>query len=99
MGYRSTFITDENGFEFSESFVEKYKDRYNFNLKNHLPISSKGEYKRYWDNLEKDIVSELKIKNYDYRILAVWLHEDGEIDRIVFTTEGVFDYEEWISNN
>jgi hypothetical protein len=96
MGYRSTIITDDVGFEFSEEFFEKYKDRYNFGYNRNLPISSKHEVKRWWDNLEEDIVSELKNKNYDWRIFAVWLHEDGLIDRIVFTKEGVFDYEDWI---
>jgi hypothetical protein len=99
MGYRSTFITDHWGFKFSELFVDKYKDRYNFGSDNSLPISSKIEFKRFWDNLEDDIVNELKFQNSNHRIFGVWLHEDGQIDRIVFTKEGVFDYEEWMVNN
>jgi hypothetical protein len=97
MGYRGTFITDDVGFEFSESFVEKYKDRYNFHLGSHLPISSKTEFKRHWDKLEDDIVKELKEKDYDYRILGIWFYEDGLLERIVFTKNGIEDYEdsEW----
>jgi hypothetical protein len=73
MGYRGTFITDDLPFEFSESFVEKYKDRYNFNQGRYLPISSKIEYKRYWDNLEKDIVKELKDKEISKEDYDSWL--------------------------
>lgn len=98
MGYRSTFITEDGCFKFSDEFVEKYKDRYNFGgiEANSLPISSKSEYKRYWDRLEEDIVKELNnqdAKNnipYD-SILAVWLHEDGEITKVVFEKDGVTD--------
>ena len=93
MGYRSTFITDHWGFTFSESFVEKYKERYNFGSENSLPISSKYEYKRFWDELEDDIVNELKLQNSDWRIFGVWLREDGKITRLVFTKEGVDDNE------
>ena len=73
MGYRSTFITDHWGFTFSESFVEKYKERYNFGSENSLPISSKYEYKRFWDELEDDIVNELKLQNIELRL------QDSEI--------------------
>lgn len=96
MGYRATFITDDTAFEFSEQFIEKYKDRYNFNQGRYLPISSKTEYKRYWDNLEKDIVKELKDKNFDYRILGIWFYEDGRSEKIVFTKDGIEDEDsEW----
>lgn len=93
MGYRSTFITDDWKFTFSESFVDKYKDRYNFGKNNCLPISSKHNYERFWDDLEKDIVNELKLQNSDWRIFGVWLHEDGKITRLVFTKDGVDDGE------
>jgi len=91
MGYRSTFITDEWDFNFSNSFFDKYKERYNFGINNSLPISSKAEYKRYWDNIEVDIVNELKKQNSEHRIVGVYLHEDGLITRVIFTKDGVED--------
>lgn len=98
MGYRSTFITEDGCFKFSDEFVEKYKDRYNFGgiEENSLPISSKSQYKRYWDELEEDIVKELNDQpptvSYHYKnIVGVWLHEDGEITKVVFEKDGVTD--------
>lgn len=89
MGYRSTFITSDDNFEFSNEFVEKYKERYNFYNENNLPISSKHEYKRHWDDLEDDIVNELNKQNSNLAICGVWLHEDGLITKVIFTKDGV----------
>ena len=95
MGYRSTFITDDWNFKFSDEFVEKYKERYNFGRNNTLPISSKSEFVRFWDNLEEDIVKEMNLKNSSSTIFGIWLHEDGQISRIIFSKEGVSDYVEF----
>ena len=64
MGYRSTIITDHWAFTFSSDFVDKYKEAYNFGAKenNSLPVSSRYEKKRLWDDLEEDIVKELKLQ-------------------------------------
>lgn len=95
MGYRSTFITEDGNFEFSDEFVEKYKERYNFYNGNNLPISSKHEYKRYWDNLEKDIVNEIIKFDSDRIIMGVWLHEDGMVTKVYFTKDGIEDVDLW----
>lgn len=93
MGYRSTFITEDNNFEFSNEFVEKYKERYNFYNENNLPISSKQEYKRHLDYLEEDIVNELNRQNNNLSICGVWLHEDGLITKVIFTKDGVEEFD------
>lgn len=95
MGYRSTFITDEWAFRFSDQFYEKYKKRYNFGAGQRLPISTKGEVKRFWDDLEKDLVRELKSQDNDHRIYGVWLSEDGFVTQVVFTKDGIFSASEW----
>ena len=101
MGYKGTIITDHWDFTFSDEFIYKYKDIYNFGgaKNNSRPISSKFEIKRFSNDLEKDIVKELKSKNENHRIHAVWLREDGLIDRVVFTKDGIFNYEDWFLNN
>jgi len=100
MGYRGTLITSDGKFEISDKFISKYKDRYNFGRGNSLPISSKFEVKRFYDDLEDDIIEELKLqKNTDWfrkEIQAVWLYEDGLVDRIVFTENGVIPYPVWL---
>ncbi len=94
MGYRSTLITDHWDFKFPDWFVEKYKERYNFGKNNSLPLSSKTEVRRFWDNAEEDIVKCLLEQKSDWRILAIWLHGDGKITRIVFDKNGTHDFEE-----
>jgi len=98
MGYRSTIITDDWKFTFSDTFTNKYKEKYFFGKENSLPISSKFESDRDYE-FEEDIAKEMAIQASNHRIFAVWLHEDGKIDRIAITKDGVFDYEDYCRDN
>lgn len=105
MGYRSGFITNDLGFEFPTWFVDKYEDNYNFGTSRGdygLPLSTKFEVKRKCDDLEKDLVKAIKeLKSDDpwgFKILGIWLHEDGEFDRVVYTKDGVYDNDNWDYN-
>lgn len=95
MGYRSTFITNHGGLQLPKWFIEKYKDRYNFYENKFLPISSKEEYKRRWDNLEEDLVKCLKETGDEFPIYAVWLGEDGLITMLTFTKNGIEESHEF----
>ena len=87
MGNRAVFITEQNDrIELSKEFVEKYDDRYNFNKGNSLPISSKTEIKRGWDDFEDDFVIELT--KYNGSIKGVWMYEDDTIESIKYSKEG-----------
>ena len=96
MGYRSTFITDDWAFTFSDDFFSKYSEDYNFGEGGCLPISTKYERSRHDDDLEEDLVSELLSQNSNHRIYGVWLHEDGKHNKIVITKEAVYNESAWI---
>jgi len=93
MGLRSTFITIDANINFSQEFIDKYSDAYNFMDGCRLPISTKYERPRFSDSIEKDIVAELRRMNDPIEINAVWLHEDGSINRIIINKLGVEEIE------
>ena len=84
MGFRSTFVTDDLGIEWSTWFVDKWKDWVHFAFWNGQamgPISSRVEAKTYthWKELPTDIqkvISE-KFDPLRKRIRLLFFHECG----------------------
>ncbi len=95
MGLRSTFTTAHYDVKLPEWFVKKYSENYNF-LDGGLPISLKGEMKRYNDEIEEDIIKALNEIDFDLTIKAVWLQEDGIAYFIGFKKDGIVDYGHYV---
>lgn len=98
MGFRSVFITKDQGYELPAWFLEKWGDWWNFHVRNDgkkfLPISSKFEQKMYGgtefsdkglsDELHGDLQRVLceQKDDYGFPLVLVWLHECGGITRV-----------------
>lgn len=84
MGYRGTFITEHVALDLPEWFISKYKENYHFNG-NGLPISSKHQSKRFYDDIENDLQKCFCDAKMEYvTLFAAWLWEDGAITRMCF---------------
>lgn len=90
MGFRSTFVTEDNVVRWPDWFREKYA---NFA---HVPaegvLSSKMECKTYftWDGLAEDIRKAIDWAERDWPFVFVWLHECGGITRVEIHQGGVW---------
>ena len=97
MGFRSTFVTEDWGFDWPEWFVEKWSPHVNFINRSSGPsgsISSIGEGKTYgvWESLPADIQRTLKeypAPDYADRCVLVYLHECGGITRCEITPDSI----------
>lgn len=97
MGYRATFVTDDQSLECPPWFVEKWKGCTNFVEGNKLPISSQSEHKMgLWEELLEDLQKVLDDPNtHDYpgrSIFICFLWEDGAATHFVITKEEYKQY-------
>lgn len=86
MGYRSTFVTDDQDLKLPQWFVDKWEHAVFFNPNHKLPIASKQEGKAYgmWSDIPHDLQRVIR-ENSDGRercVHFVFLHEDGLITQI-----------------
>lgn len=86
MGYRSTFVTDDQSLKLPAWFVEKWHQTVYINPEHTLPIASKQEMKAYghWAELPYDLQRVIKEANDGWArcVHFVFLHEDGLVTRI-----------------
>lgn len=98
MGYRSTFVTDDQSLELPQWFVDKWKDSVYINEKHTLPISSRFEMKEYgfFGDVKYDLQKVLKegARWPDHTIHLMLLHEDGAATQYVVGVNTIeqFDY-------
>lgn len=84
MGYRSTFVTDDNSLELPAWFLEKWGDKIHVGAGNKLPISSRYEAKTYgiWQGLETDLQRVLRETGESWHsVHIVFMGEDGALSK------------------
>lgn len=93
MGYRSTFVTDEQALKLPDWFVAKWASSVYINATHTLPIASKAEFKTYghWYDLPYDLQLCIKEQNENWErsVHLIFLHEDGKTTQLLITKDKV----------